>query len=144
MTQRLARAARLIELARRAEQSAQQRVAVARRRELDAQSKALEAEQRWADMASRPLPPRGGVLDLDVLDAHLRTLRARADAGARAATEAAGHHASCAKAATEAALERRKLELWLERLQATEAEAAARVEQKAFDELASSGWRGRP
>jgi flagellar export protein FliJ len=117
---------------------------VASRRLQDAKQKAEEAEQEWSAVASRPLPPGAGALDLDRLDAHLRTLRGRSDVAGRVVTEASAQQALCAKEVVEASVERRKLELWLERLQSAETDAAARAEQKAFDELAASGWRARP
>jgi hypothetical protein len=140
---RLKRASRLEGLADRALTAARGRVADARRALVAATEAAETAEATWI-LATQAFATRvESAADLVEQAAHVRTLRLRADAAAKRLAEAAAEEKHRAELVLEAERDRRKLELWRERLTETEREQGARAERLAADELAARTARGR-
>jgi hypothetical protein len=140
---RLKRAARLTALAEKALTSARARAAEAQRAARAAASDAERQESAWAEASQQFAKTVEFAGDLATEAAHLRTLRLRADAGAKRASEAMTAERHSTELVIEAERDRRKLELWQERLTATEREQETLVERKASDELAARTARGR-
>lgn len=145
MSTRLKRALRLVELAETAERSARAQAGAAERALADAKEEARESETAW--VAAAAVEANGLVNATDLIDseAYLRTLRTRADA-ARQKTERASEEAGrCASEVVRAATERRKLELWRDRIAESDRTEDNRRERIASDELAArSAGRARP
>jgi hypothetical protein len=109
----------------------------------DARSHAESGERAWSDAALEFGKGVTRVSDLDQQAAHLRTLRLRADATARALERAIAEERRCAAAVVEAAMEHRKLELWRDRMALGEREEARRLERRSDDEMAARIVRSR-
>ncbi len=82
--------------------------------------------------------------DLEEQSAHLRTLRLRADHAARDLDGALAEERRRAAALVEASIERRKLEIWRERMVQAEREERSLQERRSDDELAARTTRTRP
>lgn len=144
MSARLKRAARLVELANERVTAAQTRLGDARRGLAEARGDVDRREAVWCASASSPSEAVIRVEELEQQSAHLRTLRLQVDLAKRRAGEALAVELQCQEALAEVSRERRKLELWLERLEAVEREHGRRVEARADDEVAARTVRQRP
>ena len=144
MNARLRRAARLIELAESAERSAKAKCALAERALAEARASAERAEAHWQTTARQPLQVARAT-DLEEHGAYLRALRTRADAAARGVEQAVTAERAASAEVTQTATERRKLEMWRDRMAEAERAEEARRERLANDELAARMVdRGRP
>lgn len=144
MSTRLRRAVRLVDLV-------QDRIDVARARLTDARRALEEAiaevdrrEAAWVTAAQSSGTVVTRVADLEHQSAHLRTLRLRVDVAKRNVGEAQALELKCQQVLADASKERRKLELWLERLQLAERERLHRAGALADDEVAARSMRQRP
>jgi hypothetical protein len=141
---RLRRAAKLIDLADSAERAARAQSVLAERALSEARSSLQAAEARWTTAASQPAPVARSA-DLEEEAAYLRALRAKADAAARGVEQASVAERRAAADLVRAATERRKLEMWRDRMIEADRTEEARKERLANDELAASrAERGRP
>jgi flagellar biosynthesis chaperone FliJ len=141
---RLKRALRLVELAETAERSARAQASAAERALAEAKEEARQSETAW--LAAAAVDPDGVVNAADLMDseAYLRTLRARADAALQKSDRASTEAGRCASEIVLAATERRKLELWRDRIAEGDRTEENRRERIASDELAArSAARGR-
>jgi hypothetical protein len=143
MSPRLRRVERLVELAHDALGAARARAAAAGRALAEARTGAERDERSWSDAAQGFGVGVTRAADLDQQGAHLRTLRARADASARRVEKAAADERQCAAGAVQAAMEHRKLELWRDRIAAGERQEETRLERASADELAARITRVR-
>ena len=143
MSARLRRVERLVGLGLDALNAARATAAAATRALVEARTAARREEQRWSDAAGGFATGVTRVSDLDQQAAHLRTLRLRADAAARAVDRAVGEETKCNAAVVKAAMEHRKLELWRDRISLAEQEEENRRERIAADELAARVTRVR-
>jgi flagellar export protein FliJ len=144
LSARVHRAVRLVDLGKDRVVAAQNRLAQAIRTLVEARGEVERCEAAWTAAA---LAPSGAVVRVDHLEqqsAHLRTLRLQGDVARRRVAEALAVEGRCKAALAEAASERRKLERWLERLQASEREQGKRAEARAEDEMAARTVRQRP
>lgn len=137
MSPRLVRARRLIEMAESAEQQAQARAAHADRALAIAREEAVRAEARWVEAAAQGTAPLTRGFELEDHAAFLRTLRTRADAAAKRVADASAEHRRRAAELAQATIERRKLELWRDRIAKDESDEEARKERIAADEVAA-------
>lgn len=143
MSARLQRAARLIAISEKALATARAKAAEAKSAVAAATSEASALEAAWAE-ASRGYAQKVECAgDLAVEAAHVRTLRLRADAGAKRVADALAEERKRVDLAVEAERDRRSLQLWEERLKETEREQEVRSERKASDELAARSSRRR-
>jgi flagellar biosynthesis chaperone FliJ len=144
MKERMKRAARLVDLAEKAMSTARVRLAAAQRAAAEAGADAERYEAVW-DAATEGFG-RGiaNASDLERQAAHLRTLRVHADLAARRLEAALAESRRCSEALSEAMSEKRKLELWQERLAEIEREQLVLADRRASDELAARTLRGRP
>lgn len=143
MSARLKRASRLVALAEKALTSARARASDAQRAVATATADAGRLEASWASASQGFAKQVECAGDLTAEAAYLRTLRLQADMAVKRAAEAAAEERRCAELVVEAERDRRKLELWQERLTAAEREQDARGERRASDELAARTARGR-
>ena len=144
MSVRLKRAARLVELAETAERSARAQACAAERALVEAREAARESEGTWLAAAAVEGEVVVNAADLMDSEAYLRTLRARADAAQQKTEHASSEAGRCASEALRAATERRKLELWRDRIAEGDRVEENRRERIASDELAArSAARGR-
>jgi hypothetical protein len=139
----LQRAARLVDLAKGKVTSAQIRLAEASRGVAEARADVERREAVWARAANAPSAVVTRVGELEQQSAHLRTLRLQVDLAKRRVGEALAVEVTCRQAVTDTSRERRKLELWLERLEAAERETGRRAEARADDEIAARTTRQR-
>ncbi len=137
MTARVRRATRLVELGEKAEQSARVRASAAERALSDARDDARGQENAWSEAARDFATGIKRVTELQEQAAHLETLRRRADAAARRVERAIADERACATELVRTATERRKLELWRDRIIDANRAEEARLERIASDELAS-------
>lgn len=143
MSARLKRASRLVGLAEKALTSARARASEARRAAAEATSASEREEAAWV-MATQGFARRvETAADLVEQSAHVRTLRLRADAAAKLMAATAAEEKRCAELVLEAERDRRKLELWQERITEADRDQSARGERRAADELAARTVRGR-
>lgn len=144
MASRVKRVEQLLALRERALEGARAALATAQRATAAAITAHTAAEQAWSGRSEQIAGARfTSVVELSDAHAHLRTMRMAAD-------EAAGHvqiarareddaRAECVRAERE----RRKLEVWRDKLAALERQAEARRERLATDELAARGTTSR-
>jgi flagellar biosynthesis chaperone FliJ len=144
MNPRMKRAVRLVGLAEKAQNSARARAVDAARAVVDCDAEAQRLEAVWVTATHGFARGVSSAADLVLQAAHLRTLRLRADAAAKRLEKARSDERAAAELLLEAARDRRKLELWQERLQEAEREQASRLERGAADDLAARAVRGRP
>ena len=144
MSARVHRAVRLVELGKDRVVAAQNRLAQALRSLAEARGEVERCEAAWVAAAQAPAVAVIRVEQLEQQSAHLRTLRLLGDAARRREAEALAVEGRCKAALAEAASERRKLELWVERLRASEREQTKRAEARADDEIAARTVRQRP
>jgi hypothetical protein len=137
MSPRLRRIERLVELAQDALDAARASAAAAARALAEARKEAERDERSWSDAARGFGVGVTRAADLDQQGAHLRTLRACADASARRVEKAVAEEHRCAAGAVKAAVEHRKLELWRERIATGERQEETRLERASADELAA-------
>jgi hypothetical protein len=135
---RVRRAARLVEIADKAEQSARARAAAAQAALREARDDAQREERAWTDVARDFATGIKRVTELQEQAAYLETLRRRADAAARRVERAVESERSCAAEVVRAATERRKLELWRDRIV-----EASRVEETRLERIASDDMAAR-
>ncbi len=131
-SERVRRAARIVELRQSGVDEAQAALADAQRRAAEAESVAAAAEAQWTsetDAADHGVPSS---VDLATLSAWLRSLRVRADQAAARAAEAQKTVQGCLDALVAARGELRRIELWRDGIV-----AAARAEQDRKDRLAA-------
>lgn len=143
MSPRAKRAARLVDLAEKALDSARNRAAAAERATTEAQAEAEQAERVWVAATHGFAKGVVSVEDLSRQGAHLRTLRTHADIAIKRLEKARADEKTARELVLEASRERQKLELWRERLREVEREEEARIEQLATDELAARTTRAR-
>jgi hypothetical protein len=143
VSSRRRRAERLVELGLAAVNAARASVTAAARAVAEARADAERQECAWLDAAQTFGTGVASAPDLDEQSAHLRTLRHRADAEARRLERALAEERRCAAAVVKAAMERRKLELWRDRIVQGEREEEQRQEQRRSDELAARVARVR-
>jgi hypothetical protein len=134
---RLRRAAKLVELAERAENGARAKAAAAAQAVLDARANAARQEQAWTDAARDFATGIQRVTELQEQAAYLETLRRRANAAAKEVEKALEAERACAAEVIEAATEKRKLELWRDRIVEAGAAEETRKERLAADALAA-------
>jgi hypothetical protein len=134
---RLTRARRLIEVAESEEGAARSRAAAADRALAVAREGAEQAEATWLGAAREGFAAWTRSTELEDKGAFLRTLRTRADAAGKLAADAAIEQQKRASAVVRAATERRKLELWRDKIASHEAEEEARKDRIATDEMAA-------
>lgn len=145
MSNRLRRAARLVELAESAERSARALAAAAERALAEASDDARRSESAWVQAAAVDVDTVVHVSDLAESEAYLRTLRARADAAKGRSEQALAEERRLSSEVVRAATERRKLELWRDRIADGDRAEETRRERIASDELAArTSARGRP
>jgi hypothetical protein len=144
MSSRLRRVDRLVEIRLDALKAARASTAAAARAVAQAQLDAQRDERAWSDAAQGFGTGVTRVTDLDQQAAHLRTLRVRADASARALERAVAEERRLAAAVVKAAMEHRKLELWRDRIATAERQEENRLERVSSDELAARIARVRP
>jgi hypothetical protein len=143
MSPRLRRAHRLVELADSAERAARARAADAERRVAAARARESQAEARWLQEACVREAYLVGAADLEQRGAYLRTLRAIADAARCSADAVAAEEKQRAQEVVAAATERRKLELWRDRIDQSDRAEEDRRERIGADELAARITRSR-
>lgn len=138
MKPRIKRAARLVEMAEKAENAARAQAAAAAHAVTDAKSDAQRAEQTWIDVAKDFATGVKTVTELQEQAAYLGTLRRRSDSAAKRVEKALEHERACAAIVVRAATEKRKLELWRDRIV-----DAVRVEEQRLERLASDALAAR-
>jgi flagellar biosynthesis chaperone FliJ len=141
---RIRRVERLLELGKDALKVARSSAAAATLAAGAAREIALRDEQMWSDTAARFGTGVSRVSDLDEQAAHLRTLRLRADDGARRLQAALAEERRCAAAVIKAATDQKKLEMLRDRILQAAREEDDRQERRASDELAARTVRSRP
>jgi flagellar biosynthesis chaperone FliJ len=134
---RLRRARRLVELAEGEERAARARTSEAERAVAAARLEADRAEAAWLEATCVVGAAVTRAFELEEREAFLRTLRARADAAAKRVEAAAIEERRLAAELVRAATERRKLELWRDRITEGERDEDARKERVASDEMAA-------
>lgn len=131
---------RLVEMKRRKSDAAEAAHAAARSAmEATAQTKS-EAERRWL-AALDAHDHIGNVADLEIRDVLVRSLRRAVDEADRRLRVASAHEATARAAMTDARVELRRFETWLERQAEAAANEGRRVERIAEDEVAARGRR---
>jgi hypothetical protein len=135
---RIKRAARLVEMAEKAENAARAQAAAAAQAVSDAKRDAQREEQAWSDAAKNFATGVKTVTELQQQSAYLETLRRRANAAVKRVEKAHEHERACAAAVIRAATEKRKLELWRDRIV-----DAARAEEQRLERLASDALAAR-
>ncbi len=143
MSARLKRASRLVGLAEKALAAARARASDAQRAVATTAADSSRLEANWARASQGFAKQVECAGDLTVEAAYVRTLRLQADVAGKRAADAVAEERRCAELVVEAERDRRKLELWQERLTAAEREQDARGERRASDELAARTARGR-
>ncbi len=144
MSTRLRRAVRLVDLVQDRIDVARARLTDARRALEEARAEVDRREAAWVTAAQSGGTVVTRVADLEQQSAHLRTLRLRVDVAKRNLGEAQAMELKCQQVLAEVSKERRKLELWLERLQLAERERLHRAGVLADDEVAARSMRQRP
>jgi len=134
---RIKRAARLVEMAEKAENAARAKVAAAMQAVSDAKRDAQREEQAWSDTAKGFATGVQTVTELQQQAAYLETLRRRANAAAKRVEKAQEHERACAAEVVQAAQEKRKLELWRDRIVDAVRAEEQRLERLANDALAA-------
>jgi hypothetical protein len=137
VTARVRRAARLVEMADKAEQSARARAGAAAGALREARDDAQREERAWTDGARDFATGIKRVTELQEQAAYLETLRRRADAAARRVERAIESERTCAAEVVRAATERRKLELWRDRIVEANRVEETRLERIASDDMAA-------
>lgn len=143
MSARLRRAARLLDLAQEKVDLARIRLAEARGAVAEARAEIGRCEDAWTQAARASCGELTVVTELERQSSHLRTLRLRAEAAGRRLAEATAVERRCESSLVEVSTQRRKLELWLERMAGAEHEEQRRAESRATDELAARTLRER-
>jgi hypothetical protein len=134
---RIKRAARLVEMAEKAENAARAKAAAAVQAVSDAKRDAQREEQAWSDAARDFAKSVKTVTELQEQAAYLETLRRRANAAAKRVEKAQEHERACAAEVVHAATEKRKLELWRDRIVDAVRAEEQRLERLANDALAA-------
>jgi hypothetical protein len=134
---RIRRAARLVELAEKAENEARARAVAAEQAHRDARRDAEREEHAWTEAARDFTTGIKHVSELEAQAAYLETLRRRADAACKRVEKALEDERLCAAEVVRAATERRKLELWRDRIVDTANAEETRLERMASDALAA-------
>jgi len=132
--------ARIIETKRRESEAAEAAYAVAHAALLKAEEQRKNAEAAWAkaiDGGAHGSAVALSVADLEDHDRHVRSLRRVVETCERNAQGARAHEAKMRGVMTEARIELRRFEKWLERTTHAHAIEARRVERIAEDEVAS-------
>ena len=127
---------RLLEIKRRASEAAETAHALAHNEAAKAEHERVRADTAWLTALDRT-ETIGTVSDLEERDAHVRTLRRKVDAAERLFYLARMKETHARELMTDARVELRRFEMWLERTQAEQAAEARRVERIAEDEVAS-------
>ena len=127
---------RLLEIKRRASEAAETVHALAHEEATKAENERVRADTAWLTALDRN-ETIGTVSDLEERDAHVRTLRSKVDEAERLFYVARMRETQAREAMTDARVELRRFEMWLERTQAEQAAEARRVERIAEDEVAS-------
>lgn len=138
MKARRERVERLLALRERAVESARAVLGAALRATAQAAEAQAAAERAWSTRAAAVAVAR--FPDVDALmeaHAHLAALRLRADLAAREHTAARAKEELARASCMRAERERKKLEIWRDRLLSLEAQAERRSERLATDEVAA-------
>ena len=138
MASRRERVERLLALRERAVESARAVLAAALRATASAAEALSATESAWSTRAASVAAAR--FPDVDALmqaHAHLDALRRRADLAATELTNARNQEEGARAGCMRAERERKKLELWRDRLLSLEAQAERRSERLATDEVAA-------
>lgn len=127
---------RLLEIKRRASEAAETAHVLAHDEAVKAEHERVRADTAWLTALDRN-ETIGTVSDLEERDAHVRALRTKVDEAERLFYLARTKESHAREQMTDARVELRRFEMWLERTQAEQAAEARRVERIAEDEVAS-------
>lgn len=138
MASRRDRVERLLGLRERALETARVALASATRSAREASMAAAEAESAWSALATICAGAPFGTIDALVdAHAHVAALRRRADAARARAVAACAAEDTARAGCVRAERERRKLEIWRDRLDEIARAAESRKERLATDEMAA-------
>lgn len=131
---------RLVEMKRRNAEKAELAHAVAHAKTVDAERVRIEADRRWL-AALDAAEDIGDAVDLEYRDMYIRALRRAIDHAEREYTFARAAEAESRQAMTDARIELRRFETWIERSQEEQNAEARRVARIAEDEVAARKLR---
>lgn len=131
---------RLVEMKRRNAEKAELAHAVAHTKTVEAERARIEADRRWL-AALDAAEDIGDAVDLEYRDMHIRALRRAIDHAEREYTLARVAEAASREAMTDARIELRRFETWIERSQEEQNAEARRVARIAEDEVAARKLR---